>query len=67
MNNAIPHEPGIIHDNVNLAVAELGGFLYEVGYIVAVEDVADDGEGSAGLCSVDSVGDGVGFRCFFFN
>jgi hypothetical protein len=66
VNNAIPREPGIVHDNVDLAVAELGGFFYEVGYIVAVEDVADDGEGAAGFCGVDCVGDGVGFRCFFY-
>lgn len=65
MNNTIPCEPGIVHDNVDFAIAELGGFLYQLGDVVAIEDIAADGEGAAGLCGVDRVSDGVGLFCLF--
>lgn len=65
VNNTIPGEPGIVDDNVDFAIAELGGFLYQFGDIVAIEDIANDGEGTAGLGGVDRVGDGVGFLCLF--
>lgn len=65
VNNTIPGEPGIVHDNVDFAIAELGGFLYQLGDIVAIKDIADDGEGAAGLGGVDRVSDGVGFLCLF--
>lgn len=65
MNNTIPSEAGIVDDNVNFAIAELGGFLYQFGDIVAIEDIANDGQGTAGLGGVDRVSDGVGFLCLF--
>lgn len=65
VNNTIPCEPGIVHDNVDFAIAELSGFLYQLGDIVGIEDIAGDSEGAAGLCGVDCVGDGVGFFCLF--
>lgn len=65
MNNTIPGEPSIVNDDVDFAIAELGGFLHQFGYVVAVEDIPDDGEGTTGLGGVDCVGDGVGFVCLF--
>lgn len=65
MNNTIPREPGVVHNNMDLAIAEFGSFLDQFGDVVAVEDVADDGESAAGLCGVDRVSDGVGFFYLF--
>lgn len=65
MNNTIPGEPGIVDDNVDFSIAKLGGFLYQFGDIVAIEDIANDGQGTAGLGGVDRVSDGVGFLCLF--
>ena len=65
VNNTIPCEPGIVHDNVDFAIAELGGFFNQLGEVVAIEDIADDGEGTASFCGVDRVSDGVGLFCLF--
>lgn len=60
VNDAIPCKSGVVDDDVNLAVAELGGFLDQIVDIVAVEDIADDGKGTAGFRRVNGVGDSVG-------
>lgn len=47
VDHAVPREAGIVHDEVDLAAAELRGFLDEVFDVLVVEDVAGDGDGLA--------------------
>lgn len=61
VDDAVPGKPGIIDDDVNLAVAEIRSALDKLGDVCWAQDVADDGEGAAGFGGVDCVGDGVGF------
>lgn len=65
VNDAIPCKSGVVDDDVNLAVAELGGFLDQIVDIIAVEDIADDGKGTAGFRRVNGVGDSVGLFWLF--
>jgi len=63
MDNPIPREPGVVHDDVDLPVAKLGRLLHQRLDVVGVLDVADHGDRAAGLGVVDRLGDGVGFLC----
>jgi hypothetical protein len=60
VDHAVPRVAGVVDDDVDLAVAEGGGFFDECGYVGVVEDVADarDG-GAAGF--IDLVDDVLGF------
>lgn len=42
VNDTVPCESCIVHDDVNLAAAKLGGLLDEVVDVVVVEDVTWD-------------------------
>lgn len=63
MNNTIPCKPGIVDDDMNLAISELSRFLHQFGDIISIEDIADDSEGTAGLRRVDGISDGIRFCC----
>lgn len=64
MNNPIPGKPGIINDDMDLAIPELSRLLHQVRDVVRIRDIADDGQSAAGLGGVDGVCDGVGFFCW---
>lgn len=60
MDHAVPREAGVVNDDVDLAIAELGGFLDELVYVGVDEDVAGDCDrAAAGL--VDLAGYVRGF------
>lgn len=59
MDHGIPSEAGVVDDDVDLSVSELGGFLDEVLVVGWVDDVACDGNGGA-AGFVDGIGDGLG-------
>ena len=59
MDHSIPREAGVVDDDVDLAVAEGGGFFHELRDVGGVEHVARDGEGAAaggGYRSRDRIG-----------
>jgi hypothetical protein len=60
VNNTIPGKPSVIDNDMNLAIAKLSSLLHQLGDVVAVSDIADDGESPAGLRGVDGVRDAVG-------
>lgn len=64
MNNPVPCKPGIVDDNMDLAVAELGCLVDESLDVLVVENVSDDCNGAAGLGAVDGVDYAV---CFLYN
>lgn len=66
MDYAIPGEAGVVDDDVDLAPAKLCSALDELGDVVAIQDVADHGEGSACLGGVDGICDRVGFVCVMY-
>lgn len=63
MNDGVPGKTGVVDDDVDLSVSELGGFLDEVLVVGWVDDVACDGDGGT-ACFVDRIGDrlGLGWR-----
>jgi hypothetical protein len=60
VDDAVPGVAGVVDDVVDLAAAELGGFLDQDVDVVGVGDVAGDGDGPVGAVLVDGVGDGLG-------
>ncbi len=60
VDDAVPGEPRVVDDDMDLAPAELRGLVDEGVDVGCVEHVARDGEGFA-AGGVDGVGDGVGF------
>lgn len=62
MNHTIPGVTCIVDDDMNLAFAELCGFLDEFVEVCVVEHIAWDGEGFAAVL-VDGVGDLFCFGC----
>lgn len=63
MNHPIPGKPRIIHEDMDLPVAEVRRLGDEILDIGVVEDIAYDGEGASCASGVDGVGDGGGFFC----
>lgn len=63
MNDPIPSKPGIIHDNMNLAIPKLRRLLHQLGDIIAIRDIADDGERAPRFGGINGVRDGVGLFC----
>lgn len=64
MDDTVPGVASIVDNDVDLAVAKLGGLLDEVVNVVLVEDVASDSDGLAAV-PVDPISD-VGaflYRC----
>lgn len=47
VDDAVPCVPGIVNDDVDLAAAELCGFLDEIRNVCIVEDIAGDRDSSA--------------------
>lgn len=64
VDHAVPRVAGVVDDDVDLAVAELGGLFHERGDVFGVGDVAGDGDCLAAVL-VDAVGDVVGLLCGF--
>jgi hypothetical protein len=63
MNHSIPGKTRIIHEDMDLPVAELGRLGDEVLDVGVVEDIADYSEGASCASGVDGIGDGGGFFC----
>jgi hypothetical protein len=63
MNDSIPRKPGIIHNNMNLAIPKLSSALHKLGDIVAIKNITNDSEGTTRLRRVDGVSDGIGLFC----
>lgn len=64
MNNSIPGKPRIINNNMNLPLPKLRRLLHQLGDILAIRDIADDGKSTTRLDGVDRVRDGIGFFCW---
>ena len=58
VNDAVPRVAGIVDNDVDLAVAKLGGATDQRGNVVAVQHITSDGDGLATRRG-DSVGDGL--------
>lgn len=63
VDNTIPSEPGVIDDDVDLTIAEIGCPFYKIIDVVFIEDIPDDSEGTTGFRRVDGVRDSV---CFVY-
>lgn len=63
MNHPIPGKPSIINNDMNLAIPKLSRLLHQLRDVIAIRDIADDGQGTASLGGVDGVRDGIGFFC----
>ena len=59
MDHAIPGEAGVVDDDVDFAVAEVGCGFDQCGVVVAVRDVTGAGDGLAAVL-VDRISDGLG-------
>lgn len=64
MNHPVPRKPGIIHNDMDLAVAELRRPLHQRRDVAVVQDVADDGERAVCAGGVDFGGGRGGFLYF---
>lgn len=62
VNYAVPSVACVVDDDVNLSLAELGGFLDELVEVCVIEHISGDGEGFA-TALVDGVGDLLCFGC----
>lgn len=63
MDDPIPRKTRIVDNDMDLAIAKLGGLLDQVLNVVCISDVAHDGDGAAWTSAVDGVDDVV---CFFW-
>ena len=49
VDDGVPGVSGVVDNDVDLAAAEVSGFLDEPGNVVRVQDVADHGDGLAAI------------------
>jgi hypothetical protein len=64
VNDTIPGKPGIVNNDMNLAVAKSRSLVHEVLDILVIEDVADHSNGAVGFGVVDGLDDAV---CLFYS
>ena len=57
VHHPVPRKPGIVHNDMDLAVAKLGRLLHQVFDVAVLEQVAYHGDGAVGRYRVDGVGD----------
>lgn len=62
VNDAVPGIPGVVDDDIDLAITKLGGALDESVYVVCLENVAGDGDSLATI-GLDALSDGVALVC----
>lgn len=47
MNDTVPRESSVVDDDVNLAIAELGSLLHQLGEVRIVEHIAWNGNSAS--------------------
>ena len=63
VDHAVPRVAGVVDDDVDLAVAEVGGRFDELGEVGRVGHVAGDGDGAVRVRLVDGFGDLIALFC----
>ena len=62
MDDAVPGVPGVVDDDIDLAIAKLGGALDEGINVVCLEDISRDSNGLAAI-GLDALSDSVALVC----
>lgn len=63
MDHAVPCVPGVVDDDVDLAVAKVGGCFDELGEVGGVGYVAGDSDGAVRVRVIDCSGDFITLFC----
>ena len=63
MDHTIPCVPGVVDDDVDLAIAKVGGCFDELGKVGRVGHVAGDGDGAVRVRVIDCFGDFIPLFC----
>lgn len=60
MDHAVPSEPGVVDNDVDLATTKFGCALHKLSDVVAVQNIAGHSQCAARLDGIDGVSDRVG-------
>lgn len=64
MDHAVPSEPGVVDNDVDLATTKFGCALHKLSDVVAVQNIAGHSQCAARLDGIDGVSDRVGLLYF---